>query len=69
MQTKSSMRRNNAAFEFMKSFIKGMIDKHRQDFDINELRDFIDYYLKLDISNKSDRLSGFLNIDVKFNLV
>ena len=63
------MRRNNAAFEFMKSFIKGMIDKHRQYFDINELRDFIDYYLKLDISNKSDRLSGFLNIDVKFNLV
>ena len=36
----------------MCDFIRTKVEKHKQDFDINNLRDFTDYYLKSVIDNE-----------------
>ena len=56
------MKRNTYCFNFLKSYLRGMIDKHRLDFDENNMRDFTDYYLKTELSNDENTISGYLNI-------
>ena len=69
------MQRNDYCFKSLKSFVREMIDKHRLDFDENNMRDFTDYYLKIDLSNDENKISGFFkygfyflnNAIIKFN--
>ena len=55
------MQRNDYCFGFLKSYIRGIIEKHRLDFDENSMRDFTDYYLKMELSNDNN-ISGFIRI-------
>lgn len=48
----------------MHSFIEGMIEKHRRDFDPNCMRDFTDYYLQTEKSNDPDKISGLYIYDI-----
>ena len=40
-------------------FIQEMVDKHRPDFDENEMRDFTDYFIKSQVNNDPDSISGW----------
>ena len=61
LQDEAELKRRKDNAMKVNEFISGMIDEHRESYDENNIRDFVDFYIQVSQQDEDDTRDAFIS--------